>query len=283
MKNLTLLSLIFAFIFFNFNTFAQKDEESNESNSNPKHINIYSLGEKIETDDYIIVIEDVFSKMDYLKLKIKISNKTSEYLLFKGDECVFKLDNGNFKSKEKSVFIEPFDTKSKVLEIKGDGQNYHVEKFSLEINGIYKVPISEKSFTASNFQLPPNAKDFVAGPFSCILLGTEQKTDETWARFNCKYNGSNVGFINPAKCVAQIPDGQEFSTVNLKSKIEILTAGDDIKFGTIFQIPGKIADMQFTTLNIIWKETFTESTTKPLASQTASFEVDAAKTAIKNK
>lgn len=278
MKKLTLLSLIFAFVLLSNSTYAQK-----ENDSNPKHVNIYTTGERIETDDYIIIIEDVVSRMDYLKLKIKISNKTSDYILFKGEECIFKLEKGNFKSKEKPVFIEPFDSKSKVLEIKGEGQNYHVEKFSIEINGIYKVPVSEKSFTAPNFQLPPNAKDFVAGTFSCVLLGTEQKTSETWARFNCKYNGSNVGFINPAKCVAQIPDGQEFATVNLKSKVEILTAGDDTKFGTIFQIPGKIADMQFTTLNIIWKETFTESTTKPLASQTANFEVDAAKTAVKNK
>lgn len=280
MKKLTLASLILTFIFFSINTFAQKEKDNN---SNPKHVNIYNNGDKIETDDYIIIIEDVVSKMEYLKFKLKISNKTSDYLLFKGDECVIKLENGDFKSKEKPVFIDPFDTKSKVLEIKGGGQNYHVDKFSVEINGLSRVPISEKSFEASNFQLPPNAKDFTAGPFSCILLGTEQKTQETWARFNCKYNGSNIGFINPAKCVAQIPDGQEFSTVNLKSKLEILTAGDDTKFGTIFQIPGKIADMQFTTMNIIWKETFTESSTKPYASHTASFEVDAAKTAVKNK
>lgn len=250
--------------------------------TDPKHTNYYNSIQKIETDDYIINIVDVVSRVDFVKFKIRISNKTSDYILFKPEECIFKFEHGDYKATEKAFFIEPFDTKSKVLDIKGK-ENFHTDAFDFEINGLYKVPIEDKSFEAVNFQLPPNAKDFKAGPFTCILLDTKQETQETWARFKVTYNGQNIGIINPAKCVIQIPDGKEFSTVNLKSKIELLNPGEESKFGTVFQIPAKITDMQFTTMNIVWKQTFSESIPKALSTQIANFKIDEAVTGAKNK
>lgn len=251
-------------------------------NDNPKHINIYNNSQNIETADYIISIEDVVSNVKYAKFKIKISNKTADYILFKGEECVFTSGSITSNPTEKPLFIEPYSTKSRVLDFKGT-DNFHVDKFEIEVKGLYRVVIGQNSFTASDFQLPPNAKDFTAGPFVCTLLKTEQETQSTWAKFNCKYNGQKIGFINPAKCVVKLPDGKEFASTNLKSKAEMLLPGEESKFTAEFQIQAKTADMQFTTMNIIWKDSFSETTAQPLTTHKVSFEVDAAKTAAKNK
>jgi hypothetical protein len=222
------------------------------------------------------------SNVKYAKFKIKITNKTADYILFKGEECTFVSGSIAAKANEKPVFIDPYSSKSRVIEFKGT-DNYHVDNFEVTIKGLYKIVVGEKTFSAPDFQLPPNTKDFTSGPFSCTLLKTEQETQTTWARFSCKYNGQKIGFVNPAKCVVKIPDGKEFATSNLKSKSELFVPGDESKFTAVFEIPAKTTDMQFTTMNIIWKEAFSESTPITLASQVAKFQVDTVKTDIKNK
>lgn len=250
--------------------------------TNPKHINFYNNSQSIETNDYIISIEDVVSTVKSAKFKIKISNKTADYILFKSEECVFTSGAIAVNTTEKPIFIEPFSTKSKVIDFKGT-DNFHVDKFDVEIKGLYKIIVGETNFSAPDFQLPPNAKDFTAGSFTCTLLKTEQETQSTWAKFSCKYNGQKIGFINPAKCVVKLPDGKEFASTNLKSKAEMMLPGEESKFTAEFQIQAKTADMQFTTMNIIWKDSFSESTAKPLTTHKVTFEVDATKTTAKNK
>lgn len=276
MKTFTIAFILVSGIFLSVKSFSQIQT------TDPRHVNIYNDITGLETDEYVISIEDVVSNVKYAKFKIKVSNKTSDYILFKGEEITFVSGSIAVKANEKPVFIEPYSTKSKVIEFKGS-DNFHVDNFEITIKGLYKVVVGANVFTASDFQLPPNTKDFTAGQFSCSLLKTEQQTQSTWARFSCKYNGQKIGFVNPAKCVVKIPDGREFATANLKSKSELFVPGDESKFTAEFQIPGKITDMQFTTMNIVWKDAFSETTATPLATQKAQFKIDEAKTGIKNK
>ena len=250
--------------------------------NDPRHVNIYNEIASLETDEYSINIQDVVSNFKYAKFKIIITNKTADYLLFKGEELTFVSGTIATKAKEKPVFIDPFSSKSKVIEFKGD-ENYHVDNFDVTITGIYRIAIAENNFNGPDFQLPPNAKEITAGPYTINLLKTEQQTQLTWARFSCKYNGQKIGFINPAKCVVKIQEGNEFSTTNLKPKYELLLPGEESKFYTEFQIPAKITDMQFATMNIIWKDSFSESNPVALKSNTVNFSVDQTKTDIKNK
>src|SRR3989339_539365 len=84
-------------------------------NDNPKHINVYNNSQNIETSDYIISIEDVVSNIKYAKFKIKISNKTADYLLFKVEECVFTSGSITSNPTEKPLFIENIMAKKSVL------------------------------------------------------------------------------------------------------------------------------------------------------------------------
>ncbi len=59
--------------------------------------------------------------------------------------------------------------------------------------------------------------------------------------------------------------------------------GDDIKFTAQFHVPGKIADMQFATMHIVWRETFMESNMVPMNTMKADFTLDPGLTQGKNQ
>ncbi|MBU0766131.1 MAG: hypothetical protein KJ607_15010, partial [Bacteroidetes bacterium] len=77
--------------------------------------------------------------------------------------------------------------------------------------------------------------------------------------------------------------GQEFANDDKKADMELMEKGEIVKFTVVFHVPGKITDMQFATMHIVWKETFIESTPKAMKTQTVNFELDPGLTDAKNK
>ncbi len=163
------------------------------SPDDPKHENHYAV-EKIENDDVLIEFMDAHSQQEFTKVKVKITNKTNDYILFKSSETVFKYEHGTYKPKGGGLFkgenllIEPMKTETKQHRVSGDNK-FHVEKLQLELNGFYKIPANGKVVEAPEFQLPPANNDFTAGPFKCTLEKSKEETQETSALFNCVYQG----------------------------------------------------------------------------------------------
>ena len=237
---------------------------------------------KIETDEYNIKIEDVVSNEKYIKFKVRITNKTSDYLLFEGGKCVCITETKTIPTVEKYVFIEPYFTRSRVLEFKGtDGLSF--DKFSIEIKGLYRVPVGEKILKAPDFQIPPGLKDFKAGKFECTFQSTKQETQSMWMKFSCKYNGEKIGFINPSKCVIKYTDGKEFAATNLKSHPEMMLPGEESKFTVDFQIPAKSTDIPIVNMSIVWNDVFSESAAIPLPNKRVKIEIDLSETEEINK
>ncbi|HMT29233.1 MAG TPA: hypothetical protein PKD91_08140 [Bacteroidia bacterium] len=254
--------------------------------SDPKHENHY-LVQKVETDELAIDFQDAHSQQEFTHVELKIKNKTNDYILVKGSEMKFIYPHGTYTPKGSAInkinfTIEPLDSKSKTVKVSGDNR-FHVESLKLEMNGFYSVNPKGDIQKAPDFQLPAAKNSFSAGPCDCTLEKSKQTTKETAAEFNCTYKGKNVAFVDPTKLSVKLRDGQEFANNNKKDKGEILMPGDEIKFTAIFNIPGKIADMQFTVLNIVWNDTFVESVMKPLKVGTADFTFDSGVTLLKNK
>ncbi len=133
--------------------FAQKEKKVD-----PKHANHFKVA-KVETDDYIVEVTDIFVRMEEAKCKVKITNKTNDYLVWNPSESVFKFEFGEFKPKEKEVIIKPNDKESKVLNVTGDTR-FHVEALTLEIKGMSKVAATGTMVMAPDFQLPASMNDF---------------------------------------------------------------------------------------------------------------------------
>ena len=256
------------------------------SPSDPKHENHYTAS-PVENDDLKIEFKNAHSQQEFTLVEAVITNKTSDYIYCKGTEAKFIYAHCSYGPKgsmlsKVNFTIEPLKTQSKTMKVTGDNK-FHVDKLKLDLNCFYKISAKGEVIKAPDFQLPAAKNSFTAGPCDCTLEKSKQTTKETAAEFKCKYTGKNVAFIDPSKISVKLKDGQEFANNNKKDKGEVLMPGEDIKFTTLFEIPGKIADMQFTVLYINWNDTFTESTMVPIKVNQVDLALDPDVTLLKNK
>ncbi|MBD79878.1 MAG: hypothetical protein CL840_13270 [Crocinitomicaceae bacterium] len=253
------------------------------------HENHFKNPDAVETDQYKIEFEDVMAENNFAKLKVKITNKTKQYLLVDLSKVVFRFDHGEYSPKGKTLIIEPIKSKSKVLEVKGEG-GFHVEKFSIAFEYIATLPLTGEPIPINNFRLPPNSKEFMTGPVSCAMGKLKKESRITSTTFSCKYLGDKYMVVNPLSITAVIESGKSFPNVaktggGLSSMMGpgVMQKGDKKKVPVEFRISTKIIDMQFATFYVVWNETFSESEPTVIEGASADFEIDPGKTAAQNK
>jgi len=252
-----------------------------QKKDDPKHENHYKQIETIENDFYKIEFSDAHSQQAFSLVKVRITNKTDDYLFFEPSECTFKYDFGTFIPKGKRQIIKPNKSNSKVLKVTGK-QNFHVEHLEIEINGLYLVPVKGELVEIEKFQLPAAKNSVSAGGFELNLIDTKQQTDETLAKFKCTFKGTEIGLLDPSKIVITTEKGV-WANESRKSKSILMEKGDSKKFTAEFRIPGKILDMQFATMHMDWKDAFQITKKQKLEASSHQLTIDPGLTHGKNK
>ncbi|MES2130857.1 MAG: hypothetical protein V4506_00830 [Bacteroidota bacterium] len=237
-------------LFTGLSLFSQKDKKPEEK------VKVIYKDATVETDDYKVYIEDAVAVATQSKFKMKVFNKTNDYLLVKPTEIVFMAEGKTLNSKDRTFVVAPNDEAYLVIDYKDN--NLQVDKYSLDIKGIYKASAGGKIDETPNFQLPPSKNDFTTGSFTCTLKKSDSKTDKSVARFECAYNGDGVGVINPYKAVAVMPNGADNAN-SKKNKAMVLEKGVVEDFTMVFMEVKDAGDMQKKPINIKWNETFRES------------------------
>ncbi len=266
--------LLSCLLFVGLTTFGQKDK------INEKTKIIYNDA-TIETDDYKIYIDDAVGALNLSKFKLRVFNKTNDYLLVKPADIVFTADGKTFQTTDRTFVVAPNDEARQVIDFKGSGMQF--DKFTIEVKGIYKAAVTGKVTEIANFVLPPAKNDFASGNFSCVLTKNGKSTNKTVVRFECVYNGDGVGIINPIKTVLVMPNGTDNANGHKKIKAMVLEKGVKEDFILTFNEVVGAGDMQKKTVQIKWGETFRESKLILLKGAVIAIEKDAAKTAEKNK
>src|ERR1700748_3107742 len=80
-------------------TFAQDKKKSN-----PKHTNFYKPV-SVDTKDVKIEIQDAVSMELFAKFKLKLTNNSTDYILYKPKESLFKLETGDFVPQDKKTIL----------------------------------------------------------------------------------------------------------------------------------------------------------------------------------
>ena len=258
--------------------------------TDPKHKNFFRASGSIEGKNYIITFDDIVARMEYAKMAAKVTNTGNDYLMFKTQEPEFIFEFGEFNSKEKIVFILSNSSEKETLKVIGDNR-FHVDEFKLNFSGLYFLSAKGKTQEMEEFRLPASKNFIEAGNFKINLLKASQRTQETWAKFECEYIGDDIGIIDPSKIAVRV-DGKDLVYANdiKKTKSSFLNKGGPIflkkgekaTFKAVFHIPGRIADMQFSLLYIMWGDTFIESKPIRLAGNEVDFMLDAGLTHGKN-
>jgi hypothetical protein len=254
----------------------------------PKHENHFKATSTPTSDVFSLSLIDAEAQAEFVQVNTKVTNNTGDKLVvIKKDQASFVLPQGSFPVKAGGLFggpliIPPNETRSHTFKVDGES-GFHVDAVTLKLGGIYTGSNSGTTLKVPDFQLPPKANDFAVGPFSCKLLDTKQTTDLTTARFACKYNGTGLGIVEPKRVGVKEPGGQEYANAARKSPRDVLLPGDTSKFSVEFQIPKSVVDMQFATLQVLWRDAFAETALTPVAVADWTFALDPDATAAANK
>jgi hypothetical protein len=267
----TILTLMIASVLSNV-AFAQKEV---------KYSKMYYKNFTKETEDVTIVIDNAVSTDGETKFKLKIVNKTGNFLIYKPAESKFIVNGKELKAKEKVLVIKPNSSDFRIINLKGDKFN-SMKTYSFVLDGLYSVSPDSKGIPAPDFKLPPSTNDFSAGSFNCSMTKLYKESDQTDVKFKCAYNGSKIGFINPSKAAVKMPDDNEYATEKQTSMLGgaqgpiMLMKGEDDSFNLKWNRMegGKKMDMQKVAMTILWRDCFSEATPVKINAETLVMEFD---------
>ncbi len=236
-----------------------------------------------ETAEVKIMVDNAVSTAVETKFKLKITNLSGNYIIYKPEESKFIINGKEMSPKEKWLIIKPNESDFRVINLKGAFNE--VKTYSFVMGGLYTVSTKAPVIPAANFELPAAKNDFEAGDFKCTVSNVYKESDRTEVKFKCAYNGKKIGFIQPSKAAVKMPDGKEYANAKSKSDLMLLMKGDDDSFTLKWDRMegGKAMDMQKVAMVIIWHETFMESEAVSLKPETLKFEFDEATTTLKGK
>lgn len=249
-----------------------------------KYEKLYYKNSTLETNEVTFTVDNAVSTGGETKFKLKITNKTPDYIMYKPEESKFIINGKEIKPTEKWKTIKPNDSDWLIINLKGTGYN-SVKSYSFEVGGLYKISTSGTIIEAPDFKLPAAKNDFKAGNYDCVLGKVSKESDKTEVKFSCAYNGDKVGFVIPSKMSVKMPDGKEYATVKptgllAKAGPFVLNKGEKVDFtGNWDRMEsGKAMDMQLVDMIIKFNGTFTEVTPEKLKNETLNLEFDEALT-----
>jgi hypothetical protein len=237
-----------------------------------------------ETSEVKITVDNAVATAGETKFKLKITNLTGDYIIFKPEESKFIINGKEMAPKEKWLIIKPNESDFRVINMKGAGYN-EVKSYSFVVGGLYLASTKGTVVEAPNFDLPASKNEFEAGSFKTTMSNIYKESDRTEVKFKSAYNGSKIGFIQPAKVSVKMPDGKEYANAKSKADAIMLTKGQDDSFSLRWDRMegGKTMDMQKVTMTIIWHDAYSESELKALNAEKIDMEFDQANTELKNK
>ncbi len=249
-----------------------------------KHENYLATSGALDLGALVVEAGTVSAQDDVVVFKAKMINQTGDWIFVKRQELAFQLGEKTiqpYSGKEKpEIVISPEKTKPLSLKLKGSG--LHVDKMSVDFKGVYKAAARGQTMEGPKFVLPPASNSATMGPFNCSVLSHDQATKVTKTVWECQYSGDGVGYVDASSLSVKIESGEQFASTFRKNKRAVLRHNEKTKFTTTFEIEKRIVDMQFATLDLLWGETFSESTIEPVESATWDFEIDEELTAEKN-
>lgn len=242
----------------------------------------FSDPESIEGDDFILHAKNGVNQADHSKFAYTIENNTQDFIMCNPEEATFKFSFGEFHPSVKSYLVKPGDKKTKTMLAEG-GDQFRVADFNFVTGGLYRIPVDGEKVEAPDFQLPASKNSFTVGNFEVRLRKYDASTREAKAQFEVEYTGDKMAIISPANLSVRAKKKKSEEEVVYandlkKADIELMQKGDKVKFDAVFHIEGRIVDMQFATMFIVWNDTFVETSKEEIRPESFDFRWDETKT-----
>ncbi len=255
-----------------------------------KYSKLYYKDMTVENGDIKITVDNAVSTDGETKFKLKITNKTNDFLIFKPEESKFTINGKDVKAEEKWLIISPNESDFRIINLKGAGYN-SVKNYTFTLDGVYKVSTAAKGIATADYKLPVAKNDFTTGPFTVKMSKLYKQSDATNLKFDITYTGDKVALVFPDKASVIMPDGKEYASVPSTGLLAKSGPVLFIKKGQTESVTlnwnrmegGKAMDMQKVDMLVKFNEMFTETTLEKLKPETLSFEFDEATSNAKGK
>ncbi|MBN8697225.1 MAG: hypothetical protein J0L87_11910 [Bacteroidetes bacterium] len=240
-----------------------------------KYVKMYYKDLKMETNDIVIIVDNAVSTEGETKFKLKIENKTNDYLILKPEECKFIINGKEQKPKEKWLVISPNESDFRIVNLKGAGYNA-VKNYQFVLDGLYRVDANTKGIATPDFKLPASQNEFETGPFTNTLGKVSKETDKTEVKISVTYTGDKIGFVFPSKVSVKMPDGNTYANAKSKSDAIMMVKGDSDSYKLKWERMegGKMMDMQKVDMMIQWNDAFAEVSPVKMKAETIQMEFD---------
>ena len=182
-----------------------------------KYSKIYYKDATAEINGVTITIDNAVSTDGETKLKLKIDNRTNDYIIYKPEESKFVIEGKEMKPTDKWLIIAPNASEFRVINLPGEKYN-KVKNYSFVVDGLYKASIAN-SVKSGDFKLPAAKNDFKDVNFNFSLNKLSTESEETSIKFKASYTGDKVGFIFPGKVTLIMPDGSEIAASKSTSAV----------------------------------------------------------------
>lgn len=254
-----------------------------------------------ETDDYRLQFTNIVATEAYVKYKMKIFNKTDDYIVAKPIEIIYIGDTiahsnedlhkitwkgpsnkGNIIEtihNERGFVIPPHKEEDKIMDYKGT--RFRVAQFRVDVNGIYRVLVDGTIINVENFVLPPVKNEVTIGNMKLKLLSHRLETKESVAKFECSYDGESVLVVNQHRSSAITSNGTEVAISSRFKNPFTLEKGQKDIFTVAFEKLPDSGDM--LELKIKWNDTFRESKLSKMNPSTINIELNEKLTKEKNE
>src|ERR1043165_321086 len=103
-----------------------------------KYSKLYYKNTVVETNEVTLSVDNAVSTDQVTKFKLKVTNKTNDFIMMKPEECKFIINGKEMKPHEKPRIISPNDFATFTFDMGGAGYN-SVKNYTFEVAGLYKV------------------------------------------------------------------------------------------------------------------------------------------------
>jgi hypothetical protein len=254
-----------------------------------KYAKLFYKDMKVENSDVTITVDNAVATEGETKFKLKITNKTNDFILYKPEESKFTINGKDFTPSEKAKTIKPNDSDWLIINLKGPGYN-SVKSYTFLVDGLYKVSTAEKGIVTPDFRLPVTKNEFKTGNYTVKVNKLYKESDATNLKLDISYNGDKIGVVFAEKAGALMPDGNEYAAVKstgllAKSGPILLKKGDEesVTLNWNRMEGGKTMDMQKVEMMIKFNDMFTEAAPQKLKPETLQMEFDQVTSDAKGK
>lgn len=244
-----------------------------------KYSKLFYNNTEVDGGDVTVSIVSAVATDGELKFKLKIANKTNDYIIFKPKESRYVANGKEVKPNEKEMILGPLENDSKVINIKGSYNS--TEKGEYIIEGIYKVSPKGNSIATEDYLLPQAKSEFSTGSFTVTSTKVVKQSDATKLSFSVSYTGDKIGCVFTRKATMLMPDKNEYgpekpSGMFAQSGMILLQKGKSEDFDLVWErkVGGRAMDMQLVPMTLKWNDTFCDVKPEQQKPLTVPFEIN---------